>query len=88
VLGHAFEPAGLVDDALEQAPDGRSIERPRVEPLDVLENLVLAFRLVDGQAQGLFGLSDRERAGSSFVQEAHELLVELIDPTAKRVNVP
>jgi len=76
----------FVDDALEQPPHRAVIERSTVHALHVIEHFGLPVRLVDGHARCLFLASDGQRALGALAQQAHELLVDVVDPAAQRVE--
>src|SRR5438105_10811984 len=75
----AFRRTCLVNDALEQAANRRVRQWPVIVVLRILQNFLFAIRLVQGQIRLLLQLSDFQCALGPFVQEVHQLAVDLID---------
>jgi len=83
---HPLEPPGLVDDPFEQPSDRPIVQRSPVHLRDVRENLGLACRLVDVDASRLLHTTDFQRAGGARGEEAHQLLIELVDAFPQRLD--
>ena len=75
----SLQPPGFVDDSFEQASDRPIVQRPPVHVSDVRENFGLAGRLVDVDARRLLHATHFQRAGGAGGEEAHQLLIELVD---------
>ena len=71
--------AGFIDDALEKASNRGVRQWPLVIVFGILQDFLFAIRLVQGQIRLLLQLSDFQRALGPFVQESHQLAVDLID---------
>ena len=78
-----FQPPRFVDDAFEEPPHGRVVERPRIDGLDVLQYLGLPGRLVHRQAGGLLYAADLQRTGRARVQQPDQLFIERVDLLAQ-----
>ncbi len=87
VVRHPFQPPCFVDHPFEQPAYGAVVERARVEALHVAENLGLSRRLVDLEPELLLGATDGERALGARAEQAHQRLVQLVDPTTQRVDL-
>jgi hypothetical protein len=79
----ALDAPRLVDDAFEQAPHGRDLQRSGRGLLDVLENLLLAVGRVDREAEDAFELADLDGVFGALVEQAHEDFVDAIDGVAE-----
>src|ERR1043165_3247396 len=79
----ALDAPRLVDDAFEQAPHGRDLQRSGRGLLDVLEDLLLAVGRVDREAEDAFELADLDGVFGALVEQAHEDFVDAIDGVAE-----
>src|SRR6185503_8548278 len=86
-IRNSLEPPRFVDDAFEQAADRAVIERAAVDVLHVREHFGLAGGLVDVHARLFLDTADLERARGARAEQAHELLVERIDPAPQRLEL-
>src|SRR5439155_15407743 len=75
----ALEGAHDVDDALVDVEQLGVIEGAGVGAADVIEDLLLALGLVDGEGGGALELSDGSGRLCALVDEADDLLIELVD---------
>lgn len=82
----SFERPGLVDDPLEQTPDGRFIQRPAVGGADILKDIGFALRDVNGSADGLLQASDDCCVHDALVQQLQDGAVEQVDAVAQVRN--
>src|SRR5207245_5614477 len=86
VHGEPLQPPALVDDSLEDAPDGGGIQRPGVLPHHPLQDPGLSLRRVDGQPEGALHLADLHRARRAAVEQPHQLLVDHVDAAPPLVD--
>src|SRR5262245_3468447 len=83
---NAFDPARLVNHALEHAADGFGVERACVRGGDVGDDLRLAFRRIDLQPQTFFDMTDLDSALRPFVEEPDQFEINLVNPDTPIVN--
>jgi hypothetical protein len=77
-----LESPRLVDQALEDTPDGRRVERWLCLPSEPLEHVALSFRVVNGQLSLALELSNGENEPDAFGDELEDTLVHFIDGAA------
>src|SRR5215472_1493197 len=77
--GVAFGGSGFVDDALEQAADGRVGERAGIVGFGVRQHFVFALGLIKRDMGRLLELANFERALRTLVEQLDELLVDFVD---------
>src|SRR5207245_8068288 len=87
VHGVTLERTCLIDDALEEATDGRVVERPAVRFHHVAEDFRLALRRPGWQIQFLLDVADLDRASRALVEQLHELLVNLVNALSPVVQL-
>lgn len=75
----SLQPPGFVDDSFEQPSDCPVVERSPVHLRDMGQNFGLPGRLVDVDARRLLHAAHFQRAGGAGGEEAHQLLIELVD---------
>src|SRR6185295_12870532 len=81
-----FEPSCFFDDSFEQPLHRLVVQRARIDPLNVTEDVRLARRLIDLEADQFLLVTDRERARGAFAQELDEPRVEVVDLLTKLVD--
>src|SRR5439155_13783427 len=87
VHGVAFRSASLVNNALEQAANGRVRQRAGIIAFGVRQHVVLAVRLVQWNFRLLLELADFQRALGPLVQKFHQFLVDFIDAASPIIQV-
>jgi hypothetical protein len=78
MLRRALKCPRLVNDSLKEPPNGCVSQRPGIGALDIRENFVLSFRLINGQSFSMFFVSDFKRAPGAFIQQLQQLLIQLV----------
>src|SRR5512144_1512136 len=87
VDGQPLQAPAFVDDSFEDALHRRGIQRSGVLAHHPLQDLGLALRGVDGQAQLGLEPPDLHRAGRAAVQQSHELRVDQVDAVSPFLDV-
>src|SRR5687768_4858798 len=85
-LTEPLQPPGFVDDPFEQPFHGAVVERSAVDCLHVRQHLGLTGRLIHLEPQTFFLRANGQRAFGAGVEQAHERLVDLVDPLTKLVD--
>src|SRR5204863_10212189 len=75
----ALHATRLVDDSFKKTPHSDRIERPLGDPLDVLEDVLLPLRRIDGQSEHALQLADLDGVLGALVEEADDHFVDAID---------
>ena len=77
-----LKPPRLVDQALEDTPHGRRVERRPRLPSEPLEHVALSLRVVNGQVSRTLELSNGENEPDALRDELEDALVHLVDGAA------
>ena len=76
-----------IDDPLEETADGRAIQRTVAGVLHVMQDFLLAFRRIDGQAENAFNLADLDGVLGALVEQPDDHLVHAVDGVANAVDL-
>src|SRR6267378_268242 len=80
--GLALGAARFVDDALEEAANGRVGERAGIDALGVFEDFALALGLIERKIFGLLDFADFEGAAGTLIEQLDEFAIDFIDLAA------
>src|SRR5258708_1546282 len=87
VHGGAFGGASLVDDAFEEATNGRVRKRACVRAFGVFQDFFFTLGLIERDVFRLFQFADFESTARPLVQEFDEFAVDFVDAAAPVTEV-